>query len=58
MANLLLRDYEKEDTPGPEKAPLIKELQILSQVKGIPKPGAARIKGCLVSHALKPGYKM
>jgi hypothetical protein len=35
MANLLLRDYKKEETPGLEKASLLKEQQRESQVKEI-----------------------
>jgi len=52
MANLLVRDDEKEETPRLEKASLISELQILSQVKGIQRTGAPEINGCLVSQRL------
>jgi len=37
MANLLGRDDEKEETPGPENASLMKKLQIRFEVKGIRK---------------------
>jgi hypothetical protein len=39
MADLLVRDDEKEETSRLDKASLISELQILSQVKGIQKWG-------------------
>jgi hypothetical protein len=47
MANLLLRDNEKEETPLLEKASSIKEPQIVSQVKEIwtrRQPGATVVR--------------
>jgi len=47
MANLLVRDDEKEETPLLEKASLIEELQIVSQVKEIwtrRQPGAIDVR--------------
>jgi hypothetical protein len=55
MANLLTRDDEKEGTPRLEKTTLIRELQMLSQVKGIQKAGMPRIERRLVSHSPSPG---
>jgi hypothetical protein len=58
MANLLLRDDEKEDTPRLEKATLIRGLQIRAQVKGIHKAGMLGIERRLVSRLSKPGYQL
>jgi hypothetical protein len=58
MANLLLRDYEKEDTPRLEKATLMRGLQIRAQVKGIQKSDEPRITGRMVFRSIKQGYKM
>jgi hypothetical protein len=57
MANLLVRDDEKEETPRLEKVSLIRRRQIQSPVKGI------RQAGCLKSMnawflSPKLGYKM
>jgi hypothetical protein len=58
MANLLVREDEKEKTPRLEKVFLIKELQIQSPVKGIQTLSTPEINGCLVAHEPNPGYKM
>jgi hypothetical protein len=58
MANLLLRDYEKEETPRLEKASLVKEQQTGSQVKGIREWGMAGFNGHLVWGLINLGYKM
>ena len=58
MANLLLRDYEKEETPRLEKASLVEEQQTGSQVKGIREWGMARSNGHLVWRFINLGYKM
>jgi len=59
MANLLLRDDEKEMTPRLEKAALLtRGLQILSQVKGIRTPSKPEIRRPLVFPWPEHGYKM